>query len=119
MQKVFENPSKIEALVKQKYGIPDFLMMENAALALKNLILSLSKTPGSRCVILCGKGNNGGDGYALARLLSDKSNQIIPLVFCLESPTAPEAVTQFNMCKKMGIKFISQKSLFDELTKAN
>ncbi len=119
MQKVFENPSKIEALVKQKYGIPDFLMMENAALALKNLILSLSKTPDSRCVILCGKGNNGGDGYALARLLSGKSNQIIPLVFCLESPTAPEAITQFNMCKKMGIKFISQKSLFDELTKAN
>lgn len=119
MQKVFENPSKIEALVKQKYGIPDFLMMENAALAIKNLILTLSKTPCASCIILCGKGNNGGDGYALARLLTDRASKITPLVFCLEQPTAPEAITQFNMCKKMGIKFISQKDLFEQLAESD
>ena len=117
MQKVFDNPSALEALVKQKYGFPDFIMMENAALAIKKLLLQIkSNTPAftntiPRCLILCGKGNNGGDGYALSRLIF---GELEPLVFCLEAPTAPEAKTQYEMCKKMGIKFVSNKGLFEE-----
>ena len=91
MQKVFDNPSKLESLAKQKFGFPDFIMMENAALAIKNLITS-------DCIILCGKGNNGGDGYALARLLH---GQFEPLVFCLEAPATNEAKTQYEMCRKL------------------
>ena len=106
MQKVFDNPSQIEALVKQKYGFPDFIMMENAALAIKNLITS-------DCIILCGKGNNGGDGYALARQLYGTINT---LVFCLEPPAASEAKVQYEMCKKLGIPFISQAALTKKLS---
>ena len=114
MQEVFENPSQIEALVKQKYGFPDFIMMENAALAIKNLLLQIkseSKTPDAvmPCLILCGKGNNGGDGYALARLIM---GEFEPLIFCLEEPTAKEAKIQYELCKKLGVKFISKKALF-------
>ena len=114
MQKVFDNPSELEALAKQKYGIPDFIMMENAALAIKNLLLQLKSSSPTLtntipdCIILCGKGNNGGDGYALARLISDMLN---PLVFCLEPPTASEAKTQYEMCKKLGITFLSKNAL--------
>ena len=106
MQKVFDNPSQIEALVKQKFGFPDFIMMENAALAIKNLITS-------DCIILCGKGNNGGDGYALARQLY---GTIKTVVFCLEPPVAAEAKTQYEMCKKLGIPFISQAALTKKLS---
>lgn len=110
MQKVFDNPSALESLVKQKYGFPDFIMMENAALAMKNLITDL---PGKgKCLILCGKGNNGGDGYALARMLF---GQVEPLLFCLEPPSATEAKKQYEMCKKMGIKFVSKNQLFEQL----
>ena len=70
MEKVFDNPSRLESLVKQKYGFPDFVMMENAALAMKKLILELSPSPAARCLILCGKGNNGGDGLAVARMMT-------------------------------------------------
>ena len=118
MQKIFDNPSKLESLVKQKYGFPDFIMMENAALSIKNLILELSeqKTPAPDtlpvCLILCGKGNNGGDGYALARMLY---GQLQPLVYSLEAPVATEAIKQYEICKKMGITFVSQKKLFEIL----
>ena len=105
MQKVFDNPSQLEALAKQKFGFPDFIMMENAALAIKNLITS-------DCIILCGKGNNGGDGYALARLIMSEHT---PLVFCLEEPTAREAKTQYEMCKKLGVTFLSQAALIKRL----
>ena len=108
MQKVFDNPSELERLVKQKFGFPDFVMMENAALAIKKLLLELNPAPQARCIILCGKGNNGGDGYALARLLYEKYET---LLFCLEPPTAPEAKIQYEMCRKIGINFISQTAL--------
>ena len=110
MDKVFDNPSQLEALVKQKFGFPDFMMMENAALAIKNLITS-------DCIILCGKGNNGGDGYALARLIKGELN---PLVYCLEPPAAAEAKTQYEMCRKLGITFLSKTNLIKKLNdKAN
>lgn len=80
--------------------------MENAALAIKNLITS-------DCIILCGKGNNGGDGYALARQLYGTINT---LVFCLEPPAATEAKVQYEMCKKLGIPFISQAALTKKLS---
>lgn len=112
MQKVFHNPSRLEALAKQKYCIPDFIMMENAALAIKNFILEQKPSASTKCLILCGKGNNGGDGYALARLLSGK---LEPLLFSLEAPTAAEAKAQHLMCKKMGIPFITKKDLLELL----
>lgn len=114
MQKVFDNPCQIEARIKQKYGFPDFIMMENAALSIKNLIQELSPKQAASCIILCGKGNNGGDGYALARLINGQLNTF---VFCLEPPAANEAKTQYEMCRKMGIKFVSQKELFELLAK--
>ena len=105
MEKIFNNPAELESLVKQKFGFPDFIMMENAALAMKKLIEQVGC---KKCIILCGKGNNGGDGYALARLLYE---QCEPLLFCLEEPTAPEAKVQYEMCRNIGINFISQTAL--------
>lgn len=112
MQKVFNNPSQLEALAKQKFRFPDFIMMENAALALKNLILEKKSSGQTKCLILCGKGNNGGDGYALARLIK---GQLQPLLFTLEAPVAAEAQAQYTMCKKMGLSFITKKALLELL----
>lgn len=62
---------EIDRLTTGKYGIPSILLMENAAHAAARAITE--KLGGSMLkryfVILCGKGNNGGDGAALARIL--------------------------------------------------
>jgi len=110
VEKIFDNPSKLEALVKERYAFPPFIMMENAALSLKELIEKLAeKYSEAKCLILCGKGNNGGDGYALARLLPKK---ITPLLFSYEEVKAPEAKVQYEICRKMGLTFINKKKLF-------
>lgn len=124
MEKVFNNPAELERLVKQKIGFPDFVMMENAALAIKKLIeqapfdkrfLSLSKgREPKRCLILCGKGNNGGDGYALARLLGNTTQTFL---YMLAEPTAPEAKKQYEMCRKLKFPFLTDKKLLEFLSK--
>ena len=102
MQKIFSNPSEVEKLAKEKYAIPQFLMMENAAKALADFILDFSP---EHILILCGKGNNGGDGYAVARLLQNKCDIT---VLSLEPPAAEEAKTQYEMCQRLGITIEEQ-----------
>ena len=48
-------------------GIPGIVLMENAARGVVSVIYS--KVKGNSAVIVCGKGNNGGDGLAVARNL--------------------------------------------------
>lgn len=51
-------------------GVPSMTLMEKAAMAIAAAASSfLTKTSGRRVLVLCGPGNNGGDGYVAARLL--------------------------------------------------
>lgn len=70
-------------------GISSELLMENAALALFRRLEMLGRLKGNICII-CGKGNNGGDGYALA--VSLLKAKIGVTVFSVDSPSSPLAV---------------------------
>lgn len=109
MLPVYNNSSELEKLAKDKFAIPEFLMMENAAKSLADFILerAAANAGPQNVVIACGKGNNGGDGYALARLLQDKL-EITLLSF--ETPTAEEARAQYEMCLRLGIKILSAEN---------
>ena len=111
---VYANPSELEKAAKEKYAVPQFLMMENAAKAIADFILE--HCSGS-VVIACGKGNNGGDGYALARLLQ---NKLEVTVLCIEEAATTEARVQYEMCARLGIKLLNAdvKSDFTKFEKA-
>ena len=56
----------------EDYGIPSIVLMENAALRVVEFLeAKFAPLAGKKIVILCGKGNNGGDGLAIARHLSN------------------------------------------------
>lgn len=100
MQEIFENPSQVEKDAKDGLGIPEFLMMENAARGMADFIRSICKEKNlskPKILIVCGKGNNGGDGYALSRHLSEFQVSLCSL----ERPSSREALVQFNMCQKL------------------
>src|SRR5437867_8069183 len=73
MQKVLtaEQMREVDRLTTERYGIPSILLMENAAHAVARVITEKlgGSVKGKSILILCGKGNNGGDGAALARIL--------------------------------------------------
>jgi NAD(P)H-hydrate repair Nnr-like enzyme with NAD(P)H-hydrate epimerase domain len=61
---------EVDRLAIAEFGIPSIILMENAALHLAEVTLdALDDAEGSRVLILCGPGNNGGDGLAAARHL--------------------------------------------------
>lgn len=107
MQKVFESPAELEKQAKTNYSIPPYLMMENAANAL-NVFIRQIHPKKCNVQILCGKGNNGADGYALARLLiSDYSIQINQT----ELPASEECKTQQKMFSLMQKKLPDNNEL--------
>ncbi|HWP54164.1 MAG TPA: NAD(P)H-hydrate epimerase [Pyrinomonadaceae bacterium] len=60
----------IDRLTTQRYGVPSLELMENAAIAAARFIIDSYLGDSRNALIFCGKGNNGGDGAAVARLLA-------------------------------------------------
>ena len=69
-----EQMREIDRLTSEEIGIPSIVLMENAARAVADVCeKELRDTKNPKVLIFAGKGNNGGDGFALARILNDRN----------------------------------------------
>ena len=81
-------------------GVPTETLMENAGWALAQEIASRFGE-GLRLVVLCGPGNNGGDGFVAARALT-KSNRVRVLLAAPPSEIrSPEARSNFEKVEEL------------------
>ena len=71
----------LDAVAIRELGIPGLVLMENAARGVCDEVLS--GAPPKAIHILCGPGNNGGDGFALARQLAANGRE--PVVWLLSA----------------------------------
>lgn len=74
-----------------------FTLMERAGTAAADLICTLHKSP-CTVTVLCGPGNNGGDGYVCARVLAERDYN----VYCIQvAGKSPKAGTDAYRAKQM------------------
>lgn len=112
MQKMFYDTRTLDCACRQRYALSEEIMMENAASALKNEICSISLDRKiQKVLILCGSGNNGADGYALARLISGSFKTC---VFECGKPSSPLCVLQAERARLCGVSVFETDSFFAE-----
>jgi NAD(P)H-hydrate epimerase len=100
----------------EHFRIEGIVLMENAARGSVDVIKDLcSKDELQHVIVLCGAGNNGGDGYAIARHLHNRGCRVT--ITPIAPPKTPEAITNANITEKMGIPFILFKEdIFEDAT---
>lgn len=97
---------EIDRFTIEEIGIPSMVLMERAALAVVEKIVSNGKAS-DRILCVCGTGNNGGDGIAVARILHQKGYEVsIELVGNPASATK-DNLRQMEIAKKIGVSFVN------------
>lgn len=116
MKAIYKNSGIPEKEAKSRFCFPENVMMENAAAALETEVVS--RNPES-VLVLCGSGNNGGDGYALSRRIFGRVKNL--LVVSFGEPKTDEAILQKKMSLSVGVKIIGSESFIksDFFTKQN
>src|SRR4051812_20142664 len=73
-----EQLREVDRLAVEKYHVPGILLMENAARGATEVAVDMLGAAGNvNILILCGGGNNGGDGLAIARHLHNLGHDIL------------------------------------------
>jgi NAD(P)H-hydrate epimerase len=83
----------------EEYGLPGIVLMENAGRGCAELLLRLGPPDRGRgrVVVCCGKGNNGGDGYVIARHLENAGCRVEVLLFCNPADVAGDAAVNLHV----------------------
>ncbi|WQV38504.1 NAD(P)H-hydrate dehydratase [Helicobacter pylori] len=99
MLSVYEKGNALDKRALEEWLLSEDVLMENAAMALERAVLQ-NASLGAKVIILCGSGDNGGDGYALARRLVGRFRV---LVFEMKLAKSPMCQLQKERAKKVGV----------------
>ena len=91
------------------FRIPELLLMEQAALGAVEEVVRLFPKKSSTILVLAGKGNNGGDAMAVARLLWQREYKVtVMIIGKQESAFSNSAAIQYEIIKRMNIPIVTE-----------
>ena len=85
----------IDRATSERFGVPSLTLMENAGSAIARFILC-DYSQAQRIAIICGKGNNGGDGFVVARKLAQAGRAVRVLLLCAPEELRGDAAAMFQ-----------------------
>ena len=100
----------IDGATTERFGVPSLTLMENAGTAVAEYVLT-NYSAARRVVVLCGKGNNGGDGLVAARHLHQKGRWVEVILLADPSELRGDAAVMFGKLKAPPISVRSSEEL--------
>jgi len=86
------------------FGIPDLVLMENAGLRMADVLFAvIPDLSRRRVLVLCGRGNNGGDGFVVARHLAMRGVAVRALLFARRRQVEGAAAVNLEAARRRGI----------------
>lgn len=97
---------ELDRRTMEDYGVPSIVLMENAALRVVDVIAGrYGPLKGKRIAVVCGKGNNGGDGLAVARHLAVRFGAAVSVHLAADpSEYVGDAAVNYKMALAFGLE---------------
>ena len=93
------------------HGLPYLQMMENAGLAAYAELQKQFPHPG-RLLVVCGKGNNGGDGFVIARAAA-KDGWNVTALLAEGEPKTTDAITNFERLHSLSVNICADCTVLE------
>jgi ADP-dependent NAD(P)H-hydrate dehydratase / NAD(P)H-hydrate epimerase len=101
---------EVDRLTSDRYGIPSLQLMEtagNRVAAAGYRAIERATTEPTKIAVLCGKGNNGGDGFVAARHLQSPGTKVTLYLFAEPRDLQGDAATNFHRWTAIGNHVVS------------
>ncbi len=108
----------IDDITINKYGIPGLVLMENAGRAVSNVILN-NHPQINNISIFCGGGNNGGDGFVIARHLISAGKDVSTYILKSPADYKGDAKTNLESLRKISKNIKKINSSFSNYNKSD
>ncbi len=93
----------IDRCAIQRFGIPGAVLMENAGRGSADAAEALlDGAANKRVAILAGGGNNGGDGFVVARHLAMRGADVTTFLLALPKESSPDAAANLAIIRRLG-----------------
>ena len=99
-----EQAAQIDRCANTEFGISGLVLMENAGRGASDLLCALQVS--SPIVVCCGKGNNAGDGYVIARHLLTRSFEVTVLNWETAEKLRGDARTNYEILRSMQVEIV-------------
>lgn len=96
-----------------EYGLSYLTMMENAGLAAYAALRERFPSAGALLVV-CGKGNNGGDGFVIARAAA-QDGWAVTVLLAEGEPKTSDAITNFDRLRALPVRVMTEAEPLDAL----
>jgi NAD(P)H-hydrate epimerase len=96
-----EEARALDRRAMEEFGVPGVVLMENAGRNMAELLRALGVK--GRVVLCCGPGNNGGDGFVIARHLDNAHVPVRVLLFAEPEKLTGDAAINFTILQRSGV----------------
>jgi NAD(P)H-hydrate epimerase len=109
-----EQVRRVDKIAIERYGYSGLVLMENAGRGVVDALLEVDRDPGP-IVILCGKGNNGGDGFVIARHLAIHGLRPVVVLLGKGDELSGDALHNWNVLRFCDAAIIESHEQGDDL----
>lgn len=103
---------QVDRIAIEEFGIPGVVLMENAGRSCAELLLN-AEARGPVC-LCCGKGNNAGDGFVMARHLANRGIDVDVLLFAEPASLSGDAAINYRILDRTRAAAAEQSSVGEQ-----
>lgn len=97
---------QFDRIAIEEFGINSLVLMENAARGATEVLCCAAGDSNQSALVLCGPGNNGGDGLVIARHLHIRGWRVETWLFGRPGQLSADATTNLEILSKTGVKIV-------------